>query len=52
MRNLIFVFAGLLLSCSPLKKYENTADIFEEEILKLEQKDYQSKSSENSLLFI
>ena len=52
MRNLIFVFAGLLLSCSPLKKYENTADIFEDEILKLEQKDYQSKSSENSLLFI
>jgi lysophospholipase L1-like esterase len=52
MRNLIFVFIGFLLSCSPLKKYENTANIFEDEISKLEQKDYQYKSSENSLLFI
>jgi lysophospholipase L1-like esterase len=52
MRNLIFVFIGFLLSCSPLKKYENTANIFEDEISKLEQKDSQYKSSENSLLFI
>ena len=52
MRNLIFVFIGFILSCSPLKKYENTANIFEDEISKLEQKDYLSKSSENSLLFI
>jgi lysophospholipase L1-like esterase len=52
MRNLIFVFIGFLLSCSPLKKYENTANIFEDEISMLEQKDSQYKSSENSLLFI
>ena len=49
----IFVFFLLtIVSCSPLKKYEDTAAKWEKDILKLESLDQSEKYSENAILFI
>ncbi len=52
MRNLIFVFIGFLLSCSPLKKYNTSSQKWEADIVQLEELDNYEKYSNNALLFI
>ena len=53
MRNIIsLLFVAFIFSCSPLKKYENTGNVFEKEILNLEQLDFKNKADKNDLLFI
>lgn len=49
---IIFVFLLLIISCSPLKKYEKTASKWEKDISKLESLDKSEKYTENALLFI
>ena len=51
MRTLL-IFLFLIISCSPLKKYENTAAKWEKDISKLESQDQSEKYTENALLFI
>ena len=51
MRTLL-IFLFLIISCSPLKKYENTAAKWEKDISKLESQDESEKYTENALLFI
>ena len=46
---LIIIF---ICSCSPLKKYDKTSDVFEKDILNLEQLDFENKADKNNLLFI
>ena len=48
----VLVFLLLIISCSPLKKYENTAAKWEKDISKLESQDQSEKYTENALLFI
>ena len=49
----IFVFFLLtIVSCSPLKKYENTAAKWENEIVKLEKLDSSQDYTKNQILFI
>ena len=53
MRNIIsLLFVTFIFSCSPLKKYENTGNVFEKEILNLELNDFKNKADKNKLLFI
>ena len=48
----VLIFLLLIISCSPLKKYENTAAKWEKDISKLESQDQSEKYTENALLFI
>ncbi len=53
MRSIIpLLFFAFIFSCSPLKKYENTGNVFEKEILNLELLDFKNKADKNDLLFI
>ena len=53
MKNIILLlFITFIISCSPLKKYENTGNGFEKEILNLEQLDFNKIADKNDLLFI
>lgn len=53
MRNIItLLFVAFIFSCSPLKKYDNTGNVFEKEILNLELLDFKNKADKNNLLFI
>jgi len=53
MKNIIsLLFITFIISCSPLKKYENTGYVFEKEILNLEQLDFKKIADKNDLLFI
>ena len=53
MKNIIpLLFITFIFSCSPLKKYENTGNGFEKEILNLEQLDFKKIADKNDLLFI
>ena len=53
MKNIIsLLFVAFIFSCSPLKKYENTGNGFEKEILNLEQLDFKKIADKNDLLFI
>ena len=53
MRSIIpLLFVAFIFSCSPLKKYENTGNVFEKEILNLELLDFKNKADKNDLLFI
>jgi len=53
MRNIIsLLFVTFIFSCSPLKKYENTGNVFEKEIVNLELLDLKNKADKNNLLFI
>lgn len=53
MKNIIsLLFITFIISCSSLKKYENTGYIFEKEILNLEQLDFNKIADKNDLLFI
>ena len=53
MRNIItLLFVAFIFSCSPLKKYDNTGNVFEKEILNLELLDFKNKADKNKLLFI
>ena len=49
---IIFVFFLIIISCSPLKKYEETAAKWQKDISKLESLDQSEKYSENAILFI
>ncbi|AWV97810.1 GDSL-type esterase/lipase family protein [Arcticibacterium luteifluviistationis] len=49
---LLLSFTGLILSCSPYKKYADTAASWEEEITKLEYKDDAESYSDDAVLFI
>jgi hypothetical protein len=46
------LFISFFFSCSPLKKYEETANVFEKDILILEELDFQNKADKNNLLFV
>jgi len=46
------VFLFTIISCSPLKKYEETQAKWQKDILKLESLDQSEKYSENAILFI
>ena len=48
----VLIFLLLIISCSPLKKYENTAAKWEKDISKLESQDQSEKYTENAILFI
>ena len=53
MRKHILVFFVLVVySCSPIKKYKNTASVFEKEILNLEKLDSIKQATKEDLLFI
>ena len=53
MKNIIpLLFVTFIFSCSPLKKYEYTENIFENEILNLEQLDLTKIADKSNLLFI
>ena len=53
MRSIIpLLFITFIISCSPFKKYENTGNVFEKEILNLELLDFKNKADKNDLLFI
>jgi hypothetical protein len=53
MRKHILVFFVLVVySCSPIKKYKNTASVFEKEILNLEKLDSIKQATKDDLLFI
>ena len=53
MRNIItLLFVAFIFSCSPLKKDENTGNVFEKEIQNLELLDFKNKADKNNLLFI
>ena len=49
---IVFVFFLIIISCSPLKKYEETAAKWQKDISKLESLDQSEKYSENAILFI
>ena len=51
MRVFVFFFL-IIISCSPLKKYEETAAKWQKDISKLESLDQSEKYSENAILFI
>ena len=48
----VLIFLLLIISCSPLKKYDNTAAKWEKDISKLESQDQSEKYTENAILFI
>ena len=48
----VFLFTLLLISCSPVKKYQVTAAKWEKDIDKLESLDESENYSENAILFI
>ena len=53
MRKYILLFFVLVAySCSPIKKYKNTASVFEKEILNLEKLDSIKQATKEDLLFI
>ena len=52
MRKYIILFVLLFYSCSPIKKYKNTASVFEKEILNLEKLDSIKQATKEDLLFI
>ena len=53
MKNIIqLLFVTFIFSCSQLKKYEYTENIFENEILNLEQLDLKKIADKSNLLFI
>jgi lysophospholipase L1-like esterase len=49
---IVFVFFLIIISCSPLKKYEETAAKWQKDISKLESLDQTEKYSENAILFV
>ena len=51
IRSLIFIFV-FFVSCSPLKKYEDSGEKWEKEIIKLESLDQKENYSNNAILFI
>ena len=53
MKNIIpLLFVTFIFSCSPLKKHKYTKNIFENEILNLEQLDLTKIADKSNLLFI
>ena len=52
MRKYILLFVLLFYCCSPIKKYKNTASVFEQEILNLEKLDSIKQATKEDLLFI
>ena len=48
----VFLITLLLISCSPVKKYQATAAKWEKDIIKLENLDKSENYSENAILFI
>ena len=52
MKKLFYLVFIFILSCSPLKKYNNTSQKWEVDIAKLENLDNYEKYSKNALLFI
>ena len=49
---LLSLFIPLLYSCSPLEKYNKTEKVFEQEILNLEELDFEKNAKKEDLLFI
>ena len=52
MRKYILLFIILFYSCYQIKKYKNTASVFEKEILNLEKLDSIKQATKEDLLFI
>ena len=53
MRKYILLFFVLVVySCSPIKKYKNTASVFEKEILNIEKLDSNKQATKDDVLFI